>query len=235
MCGRIFISTGGGKMEYIIHILRQNNIYFNERYFLWIMGSIFLFGIVGGIVTMSIYKSLKREASRMSKSNMTVLKQIKMKYDQFILINGSMINTYRMVERYMRNYRVGKLRMATWRKVVNVCEMLLVSVSGITGIMLYSANHDGEKVILIIIIGGFLAYALVMYERLIKIEDREKDLVCYITDYLDNTLNTKAKRIVRTECTVKDIERRMDEEKERIKEKKRKQEKIITDILDSYL
>jgi hypothetical protein len=222
-------------MEYIIHILRQKNSYFNEEYFLWIVGSIFLFGIVGATLTLSIYKTLKREASRMNNSNIKVLKQIKMKYEQFILINGSMINTYRMVERYIRNYRVGKIRISEWRKIVNACELLLIMVSGMAGAILYTANRDREKAVLIVIIGGFLAYALVLYERLIKVEDKEKDLVCYITDYLDNTLNTKSKRIERTECTVKDIERRMEEERERIKEKKRMQEKLISDIMDSYL
>ncbi|MCR5837222.1 MAG: hypothetical protein K6G88_12000 [Lachnospiraceae bacterium] len=222
-------------MENVIHILRQKNIYFNERYFLWSMGSIFLFGIVSGMVTLSIYRSLREEAGQMGKSDMVVLKQIKMKYEQFIIINGSVLNTYRMVERYIRNYKAWKVRISSWRKLINACELLLIMVSGVTGTILYAANHDKEKVMMIIVVGGFLAYALFMYERLIKIEDKEKDLVCYITDYLDNTLNTKAQRTVRTECTVRDIEKRMEEEKARIRENKRKQEKVLSDILDNYL
>ena len=229
------ISAGGEVMEQLILILRQKNIYFNERYFLYVMGSIFLLGIVGGSITRSIYRGLTREAMKINNSNVKVMKQIKMKYEQFILINGSMMNTYRMVERYIRNYKVGKIRIAAWKNIVNASELMLLIVSGMMAGVVYIANHNIQKTILISLIGSFLALSLFMYERVIKVEEAEEDLVCHITDYLDNTLNTKAKRVVRTECTVRDMERRMEEERAIERENKKIKENIITDILDSYL
>ncbi|MBE5957544.1 MAG: hypothetical protein E7254_01605 [Lachnospiraceae bacterium] len=222
-------------MDYILQIIRQKNIYINEKYFLWAMGSIFLLGIVGSNITKSIYRGLKREAIRINKSEVKVIKQIKMKYEQFVLINGTMVNTYRMVERYIRNYKVGKIKLGVWRILVNVCELILLLFAGGVATWLYVVNRDREKAVLLILVGGFFTLVLVMYERVMKVEETEEDLICRITDYLDNTLNTKSQRILRTECTVRDMEKRMEEERERSRKKKIMKENIISDILDSYL
>ena len=64
----------------------------NEKYFLYVMGSIFLLGIFTKWLAAFGYGRMIRKAEHMSNPKNATLRQIKMKYDSIKEINGHVAN-----------------------------------------------------------------------------------------------------------------------------------------------
>ena len=66
----------------------------NEKYFLYVMGSIFLLGIFTKWLAAFGYGRMIRKAEHMSNPKNATLRQIKMKYDSIKEINGHVAVSY---------------------------------------------------------------------------------------------------------------------------------------------
>lgn len=196
-------------------ILEFMNPYLKKEYFLCIIGSIFLLGIVGQWVTKAVYGRLIKKAENMVSTKNKMLKQIKMKFENCKAVNGVVANPSLMVERYIKKYRFLGITLSGLSRITNVCAVLCLALGGVTGFALYELETEKLTAIFYVIAGGFMAFALDIYSRSTGIEDKEGELICIITDFLENTLNCKARRQERTAETIKMMEEVEENRKEK--------------------
>lgn len=240
-------------------ILEYLNPYFNKRYFLCVMGSIFLLGIVGQWITGAVYRGLIKKAENMVSPKNKMLKQIKMKFENCKAVNGVVANPSLMVERYINKYRFMGITLGGLSRVTNICAVLCLAIGGGIGIMLYGLKYNNSEISFYVMTGCFLAFALDIYARSIRNDLKEGELVCIITDFLENTLNCKERRQERTAETLQmlaenekqeaekrfaqsyesdDDYKKMDEEsayKKTDMDALREQEYIINEVLGEFL
>lgn len=193
-------------------MLEYASSYLDKRYFLWLMGSIFLLGIVGQWITGAVYRNLIKKAENMVSTKNKMLKQIKMKFENCKAVNGVVANPTLMVERYINKYRFMGITLGGLSRITNICAVLCLAIGGVTGIALYELEYDSATISFYVLTGCFLAFALDIYARSVRIDLKEGELVCIITDFLENTLNCKERRLERTAETLRMMEER--EEKE---------------------
>lgn len=229
--------------------------YLNQKYFLYIMGSIFLLGIVGQWITKAIYDRLIKKAADMVSPKNKMLRQIKMKFENHKAVNGVVANPTLMVERYINRYKFMGISLGGFAKISNVCAVMCLAIGGLTGLVLYEMNYDDSTAVFCVCVGMFLAFALDIYSRSVRIDIKEGELVCIITDFLENTMNLTERRQDRTaetlqmlaEAEAKNEEKKQkrnvewymeeDDSDDRVAELKaiREQEYIINEVLAEFL
>lgn len=183
-------------------ILEYVNPYLNKRCFLCTMGSIFLLGIVGQWITGAVYRGLIKKAENMVSPKDKILKQIKMKFENCKAVNGVVANPSLMVIRYINKYKFMGITLRGLSRITNICAVLCLAIGGIAGIIQYELDRDSAIVSFYVLVGCFLAFALDIYARSVRLDLKEGELVCIITDFLENTLNCKERRQERTARTL---------------------------------
>lgn len=186
--------------------LEYINSYINQRYFLYVIGSIFLLGIVGQWVTKAVYGRLIRKAENMVSTKNKMLKQIRMKFENCKAVNGVVANPSIMVERYIKKYKFLGITLGGLSRITNMCALICLIIGAATGFVVYQFETGRITFIPYILTGVLTAFALDLYSRSSGAKEKEGELVCIITDFLENTLNCKARRQERTAETLKMME-----------------------------
>lgn len=193
-------------MPDILKMLKDNteliNQFFNKRYFLCTIGSIFLLGIVAQMITNRAYIRLIKKSENMVSPKSKILKQIKMKFENSRAVNGVVANSTIMVERYINKYKILGISLGKMSRITNVCEVLCLFIGGVSGYLAYEVKGQMLIALTYVLVGAFMAYMLDVFSRSLRIDLKEKELLCIITDFLENTLNCKERRQERTARTL---------------------------------
>jgi hypothetical protein len=112
----------------------------NEKYFLWLMGGIFLLGIVTKWIVAMNYGRLIRKAENMTNPRNATLRQIKMKFESVKQVNGYVANPMLLVRRHLNRCRVGVFSLNKLDNIINWCVILSIGIAGFTGFEIYSAG-----------------------------------------------------------------------------------------------
>ena len=97
---------GGREMfnDYILQVktwlLRTIPAVINEKNFLWIMGGLFLLGIVTKWIVMKNYEKLIKKAKHMKNTKNVTLRQIKNKYESIKQVSKTVTNPTLFVQAY---------------------------------------------------------------------------------------------------------------------------------------
>ena len=132
----------------------------NEKYFLYVMGSIFLLGIFTKWLAAFGYGRMIRKAEHMSNPKNATLRQIKMKYDS-----------------------INKLK-----NIINVCIILSVTLAVGTGFGIYLTGKSKIEAIVYVLIGYFFGMVLDMINRSTKISEKQTELTYILVDYLEDSV-----------------------------------------------
>lgn len=165
-----------------------------EKNFLWLMGSIFLLGIVTKWIVVMNYGRLIRRAENMTNPKNATLRQIKMKFDSVKQVNGYVANPMLLVRRHLDRCRVGLFSLNRLDNVINWCTILLIGISGLLGLELYTAGGSKTTAMAYIIIGYFFGFALEMINRCSSVKDRRTELAYVIVDFLENNALPREER-----------------------------------------
>jgi len=179
--------------------------YIKEEYFLLLMGSIFLLGIVGIWITKAIYVRLNAKAQNMVTSENKLLKKIKTKYENYAAVNGTVTNSAIMVEKYINQYKVLGLKFADICKVSGKCAVLALMASGIMAFYLYNVGYEKSSIINYLIVGMYVGVVLDIYQRSQQLDQLKNELLCTITDFLENTLTSRGLRQDRIKDVIADM------------------------------
>lgn len=170
----------------------------NEKYFLWIIGSIFLLGIVTKWVVVVNYDRLIRKAENMTNPKNATLRQIKMKFESIKQVNGFVANPMILVQRHINKCKVGIFSLNKLNNIINWCVILIIGIAGLMGYELY---HTGKKEIVVmsyVAMGCFAAFGLEMLNQCVKVKERQTELAYVIVDFLENNALSREERYVET-------------------------------------
>ncbi len=211
------------------------NIIVQEEYFLYIMGSIFLLGIVTKWIVLRNYVKLIRKAENMTNPKNVTLRQIKMKFEGIKQVDGYVANPMLLVKRHLNKCRVGVISLVRLNVVINWCSIVALLIGSAIGANLYYVTQEKNVAIYYIFIGAFVAYALEIIDRNSKVKDKEMELAYTIVDFLENGIVQREEKIVET---VNDIVRKEEEQIEAQQEeqnKKHQEEQILNQVIGEFL
>lgn len=166
----------------------------DEKNFLWLMGSLFLLGVVTKWLVLHNYGKLIRRAENMQHTKSAAIRQIKNKYESMKQVNGTVANPMLFVQRHLNRCKIGYISLNKVNNIINYCVILIIGLSGIIGLELYI--NDGQKTIAMsyILIGWFFGFTLEMIDRSVKVDDRKMELTYIIADYLTNGYQMREER-----------------------------------------
>lgn len=166
----------------------------NEKNFLWLMGSLFLFGIVTKWIVVMNYERLIRKAENMTSPRNATLRQIKMKFDSIKQVNGHVANPMLLVRRHLNRCKVGFFSLNRLDNIINWCSILTVCISGLIGLWLYNEDTDNMIIVAYIGTGCFFGFALEMINRCTRVKERQTELAYVIVDFLENSAMAREER-----------------------------------------
>lgn len=158
----------------------------NEKNFLWIIGSLFLLGIVTKWVVVANYGRLIRKAENMTHPKNKTLRQIKMKFDGIKNVNGAVANPMLLVKRHLNRCKVGIISLNKMNNIINWCVIAIIGVTGIHGWQLF-VNGKKDMAAAYVFIGWFLGFSLEIISRSTRVNEMKTELSYVIVDYLENS------------------------------------------------
>lgn len=190
------------------------NEYLRQEYFLGVLGSIFLFGIVARLMTMSVYDRLIRKSENMMSTKNKTLKQIKTKYENSKAVNGSMANPSLMVERYINKYKFMGISLRKLSGITEKCCLLCLGIGGLAGLYSYNINRLCFRALIYVAAGAMAAYWLDLFSRSTGLGEKHNEIVCIITDFLENTMDIRDKRVERAGKLAEQLDIQIEEEED---------------------
>lgn len=160
----------------------------NEKYFLYVMGSIFLLGIFTKWLVAFGYGRMIRKAEHMSNPKNATLRQIKMKYDSIKEINGHVANPMIFAARSLNKCKLGIFSLNKLNNIINVCIILSVTLAVGTGFGIYLTGKSKIEAIVYVLIGYFFGMVLDMINRSTKISEKQTELTYILVDYLEESV-----------------------------------------------
>ena len=186
-------------LKYYIAELKNylNNIIpvmMNEKYFLWIVGSIFLLGIVTKWVVVANYDRLIKKAENMTNPKNNTLRQIKMKFESVKQVNGYVANPMLLVQRHLNKCKAGHVSLNKLNNIINWCIIIIVGFSGFIGWEIHQTGNNNSMAVFYVFVGCFLGFALEMINQCVRVRERQTELAYVIVDFLENSALAREER-----------------------------------------
>lgn len=211
----------------------------NEKYFLWLMGSIFLLGIVTKWIVVMNYGRLIRKAENMTNPKNATLRQIKMKFDSIKQVNGYVANPMLLVKRHLNRCKVGYFSLNRLDNVINWCTILSIGISGLLGLELYTVGSSKTTAMAYIITGCFFGFTLEMINRCSRVKDRQTELAYVIVDFLENNALAREERQEETLIDLMNKEETENKQEEENETEKKlvsvQEEQILNQVIGEFL
>lgn len=204
-----------------------------EQYFLYIMGSIFLLGIVTKWIVIRNYGRLIRKAENMSNPKNITLRQIKMRFEAMKQIDGYVANPVLLIRRHLARVKIGILSLNKINAVINWCSASAIIIGCFIGMELYLLKYETVYALSYILVGIVVGDVLEIIDRNSKVKDKEMELVYTIADYLENGVVQKEPQIVRE--VEEDYQPTVVKSEENNKEDNYNEEQIINQVIGEYL
>ena len=189
---------------------------FDEKYFLYVVGSIFLLGIIGKCIVVANYKRLIRGADNLKNADNAVFRQIKMRMDSVKDVNGMIVKPEALIERQLNRCKVVKISMSSLDNLIHWCATFILAWS-VVELMI-----GGE--IIKMIIGTGIAFVLEGISISFDVERLRKELKTILIDYIENNGVEKKREL---EETLSETKLEEDEN--------RKQEIILNQVIGEFL
>lgn len=191
-------------------------------YFFMLAAASFLAGIVINMVLKKSVSLLEQETEMIENTQMGFLKQLKLKYDNYLKAGRTINNIESFARKNIERYRFGGIRLASYEKASRLMSGLCL-VFGICG-ALYDRSHVMEYLLV-----GFLAMYVVNGLRgLVDLKGRTGRITINIVDYFENRLQAATRE------AVVEPERNDKIEPPRRKALTDEENKVIKDILHEY-
>lgn len=130
-------------------------------------------GTLSQCVLYIFYGSLAQEAQNMYKTNHKLLKQIKLKYENYYSLGMKVANMEAFLGKMLCKYRIGGISIHGWRQCNKWCAFLSLAAGWVSG-------HALE--------GLSLAALFILFEQIMGLDVKEKLLYWNMEDFLENLL-----------------------------------------------
>lgn len=199
-----------------------------EKYFPYIMGGLFLLGIVTKWMVMRYYGRLNKKAEHMDNPKSAILRQIKMKFEGIKQVNGTVVSPVMLVKRHLSKCRIGLITVKRLNYFINICSIGAIFVGGVMGIEIYALGYGQSTALTYIVTGGIFAFILEIVDRNVHVQEMREELACTIVDFMENTVIAREQKKIEA----------MTEQKESVIEendKKHQEEEIINQVIGEFL
>lgn len=142
-------------------------------YILILFMVLLVLGALSQCVLYIFYGNLAQEAQNMYKTNHKLLKQIKLKYENYYSLGMKVANMEAFLGKMLCKYRIGGISIHGWRQCNKWCAFL----SLIAG---WTSGHALE--------GLSLAALFILFEQIMGLDVKEKLLYWNMEDFLENLL-----------------------------------------------
>lgn len=166
----------------------------DEKNFLYLMGGLFLLGVVSKWVVLHNYGRLIKRAEDMQHTKSGTIRQIKNKYESILQVNGVVENPMLFVQRHLNKCKVGYISLNKLNNIINYCVIITIGISGIIGLELYMNGSGKTTAMSYILVGCFFGFTLEMIDRSVKVHEKKMELTYIIVDYLANGSKARGKR-----------------------------------------
>ena len=122
----------------------------------------------------------------MQQPKSAAIRQIKNKYESLRQINGAVENPMLFVQRNLNKCKAGYISLNRLYNIINYCVIMIIGISGIIGLELYTNGSGKTTAMSYILVGCFFGFALEMVNRSIKVNERKMELAYIIADYFTN-------------------------------------------------
>ena len=147
---------------------------------LWILMLVaFVFGMLSKIIVGSIYGSMTRENSSNS-----LIKQIRLKYDNCRKLDISINNVDVFVEKALDNYRFCGFSLNGLNSISKEMEYICISLGIINAL---AFRDDFSAVIFGLGIAALSSIAIKILEQIVDSDNQKRAVIVELVDYLDNT------------------------------------------------
>ena len=147
---------------------------------LWVLMLVaFVLGMLSKIIVGSIYGSMTRE-----NSNNSLVKQIRLKYDNCRKLDIRINNVNVFVEKALENYRFCGFSLNGLNNISKEMEYICISL-GIINALAFQNNFSA--VTFGLGIGTLSAIAIKLLEQIVDSENQKRSVIVELVDYLDNT------------------------------------------------
>lgn len=220
----------------------------NEKNFLLIVGSLFLFGVVTRWAVMRNYGRLIRKAENINHTKNYTIRQIKTKYDSIKQVNGTVENPMLFVKRNINRCRIMHISMNKVNNIINWCALLIMGAAAILSFRMYQVSPMKTDWISYLVLGCFLAVALEMVNRMMPTGERKQELSYVLVDVL---VNGTHKREVRERESLIDLvpeedkrervvlneggDNRVTAEVQKQKEEEAREEEVLNQVIGEFL
>ena len=102
------------------------NAMFNEKYFLVVLGSIFLLGFVAKGMVVVHYRKLMRNVETMNRTENSILRQIKMRIESIKEVSGQIMNPDILIERQLNREKLWRIPVNTMDQLIHWCATLIL-------------------------------------------------------------------------------------------------------------
>lgn len=158
--------------------------------------TIFL-GIFTRIVVSTSLKRLVKAASNMNKSNHTLMRLVRAKYEHTCMINDKVQNVGAFVDKYLYEYKVLGVRLYAWQGVEKVLISLCVLFSIAGGMIAYYIEVDYIKTQNYAVVGGAGFVLLLILQLAGNEKGKIETIKMYMIEFLDNTYSHRYERMPR--------------------------------------
>jgi len=150
---------------------------------LWVLMLVaFVLGMLSKIIVGSIYGSMTREDS-----NNSLVKQIRLKYDNCRKLNISINNVDVFVEKSLENYRFCGFSLNGLNNISKEMGYICISLGVLNAI---AFRNDFSAVIFGLGIAALSAIAIRLLEQIVDADNQKRIVIVELVDYLDNTNTT---------------------------------------------
>lgn len=204
-------------LNYLLYWIRGGIIAaLDEKYFLYVIGSIFLLGVAGKVIVRVNYKKLVKSAETINKADNSVLRQIKMRIDSVKEVNGIIASPEALIERQLNRCHIFKISINALNEGIHWCTMLMLFWSTLS-----FATGNG---LTNMVAGGGFALVLEWLNLCMGTERLRDELKTILVDYIENNSIEKKRQLEETlnETTAAE-------------EKSRQQEVVLNQVIGEYL
>lgn len=156
-----------------------------EKYFLYVIGSIFLLGIVGKCIVWANYRRLIKGAENINRADSAVLRQIKMRIDSVKEVNGIIVSPAVLIDRQLNRCHILKISINTMDFLIHWCTTIILAWGTLSFIA-------GEEVTNMVIAGG-VSLVLEWINLCFGTGRLRDELKIILIDYIENN-NVEKKR-----------------------------------------
>ena len=219
--------------------------FITQEVIFYAMGLLLVIGIVAKSVASFTVKRMVKASGEIQKSNHKLVKLMKAKFEHASMISNRVLNVGAFVDKYMYEYKVGGIRLHTWRTIPKKMLWIISALGAFAVFESYRIEGMGEQTLFYAQWTGLfillLLLAGVVMDEKVHLEAARN----YMVEYLENVcihryekLNKAAEVSEEPEETVNEELVKANEEasKEMTEEEKRsEQEMRIRAILQEFL